>query len=82
MGKTFLIIVLAVVVCWLWRRQQVAKPDTAAKTTVERPPELMVRCAHCGVNQPRSECVEGAIDGAIYCSEAHRREAESHAGRG
>jgi len=33
--------------------------------------EPMVRCAHCGLNVPRSEAVAGA--GRWYCSESHRR---------
>jgi uncharacterized protein len=33
--------------------------------------ETMVPCAHCGVNLPRSEALEGA--GRFFCSEEHRR---------
>jgi uncharacterized protein len=33
--------------------------------------EAMVPCAHCGVNVPRSEALEGA--GRFFCSEDHRR---------
>jgi uncharacterized protein len=33
--------------------------------------ESMVPCAHCGVNVPRSEAVEGA--GRFFCCEEHRR---------
>jgi uncharacterized protein len=32
---------------------------------------MMVACAHCGLNLPRSEALEGP-DG-FYCSEEHRR---------
>ncbi|MBK9445012.1 MAG: hypothetical protein IPO00_02265 [Betaproteobacteria bacterium] len=75
MGKLLLMIFLGVAIWWLWRKLQATKAD-AALPKAERPPELMARCAHCGVNQPRSECVEGAGQ-AVYCSDAHRREAES-----
>jgi uncharacterized protein len=33
--------------------------------------ESMVACAHCGINVPRSEALEGA--GRFFCSEEHRR---------
>ena len=32
------------------------RPEAAP--TIPKPAELMVVCAHCGVNQPRSECIE------------------------
>jgi uncharacterized protein len=35
------------------------------------PVEAMVPCAHCGINVPRSEALEGA--GRFFCSEEHRR---------
>jgi octaprenyl-diphosphate synthase len=54
------------------RRFESSRPD--------HPAELMIRCAFCGVNQPRGECVESG--GAVYCSESHRREAEVRAGGG
>lgn len=79
MGKTILIIILGMVIFWMWRKLQ-AKDSDAVPKTADRPAELMVRCALCGVNQPRGECVESG--GAVYCSEAHRREAEARAGGG
>lgn len=79
MGKFLLTVFLGIAIWWLWRKLQASKADAAAAAPkAERPPELMARCAHCGVNQPRSECVEGAGQ-VVYCSEAHRREAESGA---
>lgn len=38
-----------------------------------RPPESMVTCSFCGVNQPISESL--LIDGRYYCCENHQREA-------
>lgn len=79
MGKFLLIVILGVVVWWMWRKLQAAG-SKSSPAKVERPPELMVRCAHCGVNQPQSECVPGKEASVFYCSEAHRQEAESRAG--
>jgi uncharacterized protein len=69
MGKLLLLVIFGVVVWWLWRMRQLRRPATPA-VTAARPAEAMVACAHCGVNQPRSECVEQ--DGVFYCSQAHR----------
>ncbi len=33
--------------------------------------EPMIRCAHCGLNLPRSEAI--AVAGRHYCSESHQR---------
>jgi uncharacterized protein len=38
-------------------------------------PERMVACAHCGVYLPESESLER--DGRSFCSEEHRRLADS-----
>ena len=72
MSKVLLFAAIAVAIWWLWRKLQ--RPDPAPPETA-RPVESMLVCAHCGVNQPRSECVEG--DGRYYCSEAHRRAAQT-----
>ena len=72
MSKLLLFAAIAVAIWWLWRKLQRNDPVTPAR---ERPIESMAACAHCGVNQPRSECVESG--GRLYCSEAHRRAAES-----
>jgi uncharacterized protein len=79
MGKFLLIAVLCLVVWWMWRKLQATRSGSVHEKS-ERPPELMVRCAHCGVNQPQSECVQGREAGVLYCSEAHRQEAEPGAG--
>jgi len=42
-----------------------------ARSSAPPASESMVPCAHCGVNVPRSEALEGA--GRFYCSEEHRR---------
>jgi len=76
MGKILTVLLLAVVVWWMWRKLQ--GPARPRDLPQARPPELMVVCARCGVNQPRSECLESrATPGVYYCSETHRRDAET-----
>lgn len=48
------------------RRQ--APPRRAAPA---KPPEAMVRCAHCGIHLPRSEAV--LIQGQTWCSTEHAK---------
>jgi uncharacterized protein len=36
-----------------------------------KPPESMVRCAHCGIHMPRSEAV--LMKGQTWCSEDHAK---------
>lgn len=79
MGKILLLGALGVLVWWLWRKLHAERPADAG-AAIERPAEAMVPCAHCGVHQPRSECV--ASRGLFYCSEAHRQLAEPQGGEG
>ncbi len=51
-----------------WARR--ARPPAAPAA---RAVEEMVRCAHCGLNLPRSEALAAGTD--WYCGEAHRRAA-------
>jgi uncharacterized protein len=71
--KYLLLIALFFVVLWLLRKAQASRsarhPPPAA-----RAPEQMVKCAHCGVNQPVSESI--LTHGRYYCCAAHRHEAE------
>lgn len=73
MSKLFLFAAIAVVIWWMWRKLQAKRPGEGSPV-VDRPAEPMAACAYCGVNQPRSECVEHG--GRVYCSEAHRQAAE------
>jgi len=73
MGKLILLAILGFVVWRMWHKLQ-SPSGGRQETPVSRPAELMVSCAHCGVNQPRSECVES--QGRYYCCDAHRRQAE------
>ncbi len=74
MGKLVLLVILGFVVWWMWRKLRSADGERPA-SVAPRPPETMVGCALCGVNQPRSECVESG--GRHYCCDAHRQQAES-----
>jgi uncharacterized protein len=72
--KILFLIVLAIVALLLLRKVQ------AFRKRVQPPPassasERMVKCAHCGVNQPISESV--LTHGRYYCCSAHWHEAES-----
>ena len=74
--KYLLVIVLALVVCWLWRlsrRRAAAPPRRPASPTVSKKEITeIVACGLCKVHLPRTEALIGR-DG-FYCSEAHRRE--------
>lgn len=74
MGKLILLLILVAIVWWMWRKLQSPARDTSSPPAA-RPAESMVACAHCGINQPRSECIES--DGRLFCCEAHRRAAEA-----
>jgi uncharacterized protein len=67
--KYLLLIILAVVVFWLLKRNKTKVSPPARET--EKPVQAMVRCAHCGVHLPRAEAVEA--DSAYFCSDEHRR---------
>ena len=74
--KYLLVIVLALVVCWLWRlsrRRAAAQSRRPASPTVSKKETTeIVACGLCKVHLPRAEALIGR-DG-FYCSEAHRRE--------
>jgi uncharacterized protein len=66
-SKLLLLLIAVAVIYFLWRgfaRTRGGPPAAPAG-------EAMVPCAHCGVNVPRSEALEGA--GRFFCSEEHRR---------
>ncbi len=72
-----LLLIVLVVLAVLWwmrgRRQKSAQPAKPAAA----PPQLaqaIVPCAHCGIHLPRQEALPG-LGVALYCSDAHRREA-------
>ena len=66
MSKILLLLIAVAVIYFLVtgfaRRRKPSAPSAS---------ESMVPCAHCGINVPRSEALEGA--GRFFCSEEHRR---------
>ena len=72
--KYLLLIALFFVVLWALRKAQSSRSGVQAPPA-SRVPEQMVKCAHCGVNQPVSESI--LTQGHYYCCEDHRHVAES-----
>ena len=70
MGRLILIVLIVLLVLWLLRRALSAGRRQDAPEAGAGAPEL-VRCAHCGVNLPRSEA--RSAGGRHYCSEEHWR---------
>ena len=75
MGKLIVLGVLAVFAWWMWRRLQQPENRRDGRQPLAQPAESMAACRHCGLNQPRSECIES--HGSFYCCEAHRQASES-----
>ena len=84
--KYLLLTAFVLVIFWLWRHNRQAERHEAASA---RPRPLagqsrgvteMVACDVCQVHLPRSEALIGTQSRqgkiGIYCSEAHRRQAE------
>ncbi len=80
--KYLLIFGLTVAVIWLWQgkrrsalaektRQQQPKPPSRPR---QLPTTEIVACDHCAVHLPRAEALTSGS--GVYCSEAHRRQAE------
>ena len=74
--KFLLLVALFLAVYLLLRKASASR--SSARPPAPRAPEQMVKCAHCGVNQPISESI--LTHGRYYCCAAHRPEAESRDG--
>lgn len=72
--KYLLLIALFFLIVSLWRKAISSRSGSAAPPS-SRAAERMVKCAHCGVNQPVGESI--LANGHYYCSTDHRHEAES-----
>lgn len=70
-SKLLILIGLGLAVYLLLKNYQrkLGQPDNAAPA--ERGPEDMVKCAHCGVNLPRSEAI--FTRGEFFCTPEHQR---------
>jgi uncharacterized protein len=70
MGRLLLLILLAVVALFVWRKLTArAAGMPAAKD--ERPAEAVVACAHCGLHVPASEALRDGDH--VYCCPEHLR---------
>ncbi len=79
------LIVLAVVLVgiWFWRNNRRAElrdkqRDKARQRPAAIAPTEIVACAVCEVHLPRAEALPGGR--GVYCSDAHRRQAEGPGG--
>jgi uncharacterized protein len=68
--KILLLIVIGFVVWGVFRAYQrsLSRPG---RPTAEKAAEDMVKCAHCGVNLPRSEAIYSGGD--FYCTPEHQQ---------
>lgn len=69
-GKILLLVIIGLVVYALFRNYQrsLNKPSAPAR---EQSVEDMVKCAHCGVNLPRSEAIYSG--GEFFCTTEHKQ---------
>ncbi|MDR2128429.1 MAG: hypothetical protein LBP52_05130 [Burkholderiaceae bacterium] len=76
--KLMAVLLALLVGLWLWRRGEGARarPLVKERAAAPRPPQAMVRCAHCGIHVPVQDAIAGARGGSSYCSAAHRQQAE------
>ena len=84
--KYLLVTVFVLVVFWLWRHNRQAERNEAARARPRSPVGQgngvteIVACDVCQVHLPRSEALIGKKGKkgkqGIYCSDAHRRQAE------
>ena len=79
--KYLLVLLLVFVVFWLWsnnRRIEKKQADDAHRPRQPGPANALteiVACDVCQVHLPRSEALIG--NKGVYCSDAHRRQADS-----
>lgn len=68
--KILVLLVIGFVVWGIVRAYQrsLAKPPSSAKAPIV---EDMVKCAHCGVNLPRSEAIYSG--GELFCTPEHKQ---------
>lgn len=70
MGKILLLIIVGLVVYAVIRAYQ-RSLDKPPAPTREHSVEDMVKCAHCGVNLPRSEAIYSGGD--FFCTPEHQQ---------
>jgi uncharacterized protein len=78
--KYLLVFALVLVGLWVWRNNRRADSGQTNKNSARRPmaphslPTEIVACDVCHVHLPRAEALTGP--GGVYCSAAHRQQAE------
>jgi uncharacterized protein len=80
--KYLIVLVVVLVGVWFWRNnrrtEMRAKPSRPAAPPVAGPHQQateVVACTFCSLHLPRTEALPG--NRGLYCSDAHRREAET-----
>ena len=71
MGKLLFLIGLGLVIYLLFKNYQRSLNQPGNQPPAQRGPEDMVKCAHCGVNVPRSEAIFS--QGEFFCTPEHQR---------
>ena len=71
MGKILFFLILGLVVYLLLKKQLGPRRPPGAGKPVPPTAEDMVKCAHCGVNLPRSEAIFS--QGEFFCTPEHRQ---------
>ena len=70
MAKLILLALIGLLIYWILKSYA-----RNAQRSADKPPasnvEDMVRCAHCGVNLPKSESI--LSQGNYFCSDEHRK---------
>ena len=69
MSRLLLLIIAALLVYWILRSYR--KGLLKSQRHRDAAGEDMVRCAHCGVNLPKSESCTS--EGDFFCSQEHQR---------
>jgi uncharacterized protein len=71
LGKLLFLIGLGFVIYLLFKNYQRSLNRPGNPPEARRGPEDMVKCAHCGVNLPRSEAIFS--QGEFFCTPEHQR---------
>ncbi|MBK1681157.1 PP0621 family protein [Rhodocyclus tenuis] len=79
MSKLLLLIFLACLGWYFWRRLRLPRPP-APPAPAQRQAERMVACARCGVNIPEGESLR--LGSRHFCCAEHQRAAEAEREQG
>lgn len=71
MSKLLLLLGIGFVIYLMFKNYQRSLDRPSDGTPTQRGPEDMVKCAHCGVNMPRSEAI--LSQGQFFCTPEHQR---------